>query len=367
MTTMQDLIGGIYDAAADPALWNDVMARLVRETGARSGIFYDHHSATKRSRVLGVEGFDPHFLDLYERHYGALDPWHKSGLSWPVGSVAQTASLMPDRELRRTEFYQDHLRPQQVFYAMGGPVDRSRVHMAVFGIQGSYENGFFSAEIQAMVTALAPHFRRAYRMQETLDTVRGEGRSFEATLHLLAQPALVVDRDARLCFANAAAEALLRTGDVLRLVSGRLRAAHRGDASALAKALRPEPQATDGDASLTLRRSGDGPPAVLRVMPLRRQNRAEWSGRIALLVELPPLPRALDTLAAAFRLSPAEARLWAGLVAGHRLAEIAERAAISPNTARVQLRALFEKTGTHRQADLVRMALERGGQDEKRT
>jgi DNA-binding CsgD family transcriptional regulator len=97
---------------------------------------------------------------------------------------------------------------------------------------------------------------------------------------------------------------------------------------------------------------------MIRVTPLRRRNRAEWSGRIALMVELPPAPRGLDTWAAAFRLSPAETRLWAALSAGRRLIDIAEESGVSVNTVRVQLRTLFQKTGVHRQADLLRLALE---------
>ncbi|GAB2179525.1 helix-turn-helix transcriptional regulator [Dongia sp. agr-C8] len=355
MTSGADLIGGIYDAATEPALWSDVMLRLVRKTGARSGIFYDHHNVTRQSRILGMEGFEEHTLLRYEQYYGALDPWHKAGLSWPVGSVAQTPALIPDSELKRTEFYQDHLRPQKLFYAMGGPVERTHSHMAVFGIQGSYENGFFSPEIQALVTALAPHFRRAYRMQEALDSVRREGMAFETVLHLLRQPVLVVDREARLSFTNAAGEQLLREATLLRLAGGRLRAAHRADVAAFAAALAPE--GAVGPGSLALRRAGAKAPVIVRVMPLRRPNRAEWSGRIALMVELPPPPRGLDTWAAAFRLSPAETRLWAALTVGRRLIEIADESGVSVNTLRVQLRTLFQKTGVHRQADLLRLAL----------
>jgi len=357
--TAQDVIGRIYDAAAEPALWNEVVTRLVRKTGARSGIFYDHNNQTKQSRILGGEGFDPYYLQRYEEYYGALDPWHKSGLVWPVGSVQQTPSLLSDQELRRTEFYQDHLRPQKVFYAMGGPVERNDRHMAVFGIQGSYENGSFSAEAQAFVTALAPHFRRAYRMQETLGAIRREGMELEAVLHLLPQPVLVVDRDARLVFANAAGAQLLRDRNVLKLVSGHLLPVHRDDAAAFASALSPLPLA-ETRASLVLRQTGAARPVVLRVMPLRRGNRAEWSGRIALLAEVPPPVHGLDRLAAAFRLSPAEARLWAALARGRRLIDIADEVGVSVHTARVQLRSLFAKTGTHRQADLLRLALERG-------
>jgi DNA-binding CsgD family transcriptional regulator len=354
--TVPDLIGGIYDAATEPALWNEVMTRLVRRTHSRSGIFYDHDTGTGRAGILGAVGFDPHYVRQYETYYATLDPWHKRGKGRPLGEVAQTAGMLSDADLRRTEFYQDHLRPQGVFYALGGPVMRAGARMAVFGIQSSYETGVFTPETESLIRTLMPHFRRAYRMQQALDAVRREGMEFEAALRLLPQPVLVVDRDARLFFANAAGEALLREGRLLRLVAGRIRAAHRGDAAALAKALNPMPDGADG--SLALRRAGDRTPAVLRLTPLRRGNRAEWSGRIALMVELPPAPRGLDTWAAAFHLSPAETRLWTALSAGRRLIDIAEESGVSLNTVRVQLRTLFQKTGVHRQADLLRLAHE---------
>lgn len=356
-TVLQELIGTVYDAAEQPALWNDVMARLVRETGASNGIFYDHNTVTRQASILGAEGFDPHYLRRYEQYYAALDPWHRRGQTRPVGEIKQTAALLSDAELRRTEFYQDHLRPQGLFYAMGAPVERSRTRMAVFGIQGSYENGVFTSQAEALVCNLVPHLRRAYRMQETLEAVRHEGMALEATLHLLPQPVLVVDCDARLFFANGAGEQILRDRDVLKLAAGRLGAVHRADARALAKALSPVPRAADGDAGLVLRRIGGDRPVVLRVLPLR--HRAEWSGRIALLGEVPAPLHGLGLLAVAFRLSPSETRLWAALAAGRRLTDFAGEAGISVNTARVQLRALFAKTGVHRQAELLRLALDR--------
>ncbi len=110
--------------------------------------------------------------------------------------------------------------------------------------------------------------------------------------------------------------------------------------------------------ALMLRRIGANRPVVLRVVPLRRSNRAEWSGRIALLVEVPPPLHGLEAWAAAFRLSPAETRLWAALIAGRRVIDVAEESGVSVNTVRVQLRSLFAKTGMHRQADLLRLGLE---------
>ena len=58
-----------------------------------------------------------------------------------------------------------------------------------------------------------------------------------------------------------------------------------------------------------------------------------------------------------FALTPAEIRLAAHLVNGGAVATYAKRHAISRNTARNQLQAVYGKTNTHRQAELVALLL----------
>ncbi|MBE9543045.1 MAG: alpha/beta hydrolase, partial [Proteobacteria bacterium] len=63
---------------------------------------------------------------------------------------------------------------------------------------------------------------------------------------------------------------------------------------------------------------------------------------------------ALQTL---FNLSPAEARLAALLASGMSLNQAAEQSYISKNTAKVQLKSIFSKTGVSRQAELTKLIL----------
>jgi DNA-binding CsgD family transcriptional regulator len=58
-----------------------------------------------------------------------------------------------------------------------------------------------------------------------------------------------------------------------------------------------------------------------------------------------------------FELTPAEANLVALLAAGHDLSEAADVLRITKESARTYLKHAFEKTGTHRQAELVHLAL----------
>ncbi|MEJ3866062.1 hypothetical protein WGU94_10275, partial [Campylobacter jejuni] len=58
-------------------------------------------------------------------------------------------------------------------------------------------------------------------------------------------------------------------------------------------------------------------------------------------------------LAATFELTPAQARLAARLARGDSVETAAQEAGVALATARNQLKTIFQKTGTHRQAELV--------------
>jgi DNA-binding CsgD family transcriptional regulator len=54
-----------------------------------------------------------------------------------------------------------------------------------------------------------------------------------------------------------------------------------------------------------------------------------------------------------FDLTPAEARVARSLAAGNTIDEIAAGATVSANTVRAQVRGILEKTGLHRQVEVV--------------
>jgi DNA-binding CsgD family transcriptional regulator len=80
---------------------------------------------------------------------------------------------------------------------------------------------------------------------------------------------------------------------------------------------------------------------------------------VAVFVTDPDRAPQLDVrdIALAFRLTVAEARLVQSLAEGRSIIEAAAELSIQPETARKRLKVVFEKTDTHRQAELVRLAL----------
>ena len=179
-----------------------------------------------------------------------------------------------------------------------------------------------------------------------------------SVLDTVAHGVALVTREARLVHANQAAWALLRKKDGVSLdAKGLFAAAKPGETAALRRLIDEctVPAGGGGVARLT-RPSGKRPFEVL-VAPLGARGRDDTSHRAVAMVFLRdpeakprPVPALLREL---YRLTPGEARLAADLLADRSLLEIAEARRLSRETLRTQLKALFLKTGTNRQSELI--------------
>jgi DNA-binding CsgD family transcriptional regulator len=190
--------------------------------------------------------------------------------------------------------------------------------------------------------------------------------SYRALFSMLNMPILLLANEGRVLTANPAAEHILRLGDGLSIRSGRLAAVASEDHQRLLSALRNAAAAKGGAgtvsrrATLPIRKSGSRAFYIVGVYSLPVSQGCSESTvpvRLAAFIVDPESRPKADLLGYqhAFGLTPAEARLAAHLVEGMSLADVAARHRISITTVRSQLRGLFSKTETHRQADLVQV------------
>jgi DNA-binding CsgD family transcriptional regulator len=359
------IIDRIHGAALDPTQWSGVVADLATLCGAHTGIIYEFDRVRGTPAVMGTLQIDLSRAQLYEQHYYTVDPWNRHAMSSQIGRVTLTHEFMRDADFQRSEFYQDYLRQSDIFYALGTTVERTPDHMAVFGVQCGHRKGPFSKEAANMVELVAPHLRQAYLTRRTLRTVTQMCATLTETLHLIASPVLIVDGGGRLQFANRAAETLLNAGDGLRLNRGAVTPSSRNQAKLFAETLANLARGLDGAPAsphdVAIQRPTSDRPLLLRFTMLPRGDGGDGA-RIAIFVDLAAgVAQGIERLQQALRLTKAEARLLAGLVAGESLAALSDKHRVSVNTLRVHLSRLFQKTGTHRQAELVRFALTAGG------
>jgi DNA-binding CsgD family transcriptional regulator len=107
--------------------------------------------------------------------------------------------------------------------------------------------------------------------------------------------------------------------------------------------------------SIALKKPGSRP-LIARVVPVEGEAQAQLEGAalIVLLIDPEDCPQpSFGILNQVFGLTRTEARIASYLLCGQTMQEVAENTGVSVGTVRSQTKAIFEKTQTHRQAELV--------------
>jgi DNA-binding CsgD family transcriptional regulator len=170
---------------------------------------------------------------------------------------------------------------------------------------------------------------------------------------------LLVDGDSRVHFASAKAQQQLDSGQ-LSLVAGQLRTRTIGETVNLHRLVArcAHIGQVDGDDAASCR-IGE---LLLQFAPLsaRSPDGTRTEGALVAIFVMDPgqvADPSVEQLRQQFGLTPAEAAVACEVVKGFGVIECASAIGISQATARTHLHRVFEKTGTNRQAQLVRKVL----------
>src|SRR5216684_742438 len=106
---LPDLIEEIYDAALEPALWNDVVVSINDFIGSRACGLISKDTMSQFVLTHHYCGVDHHYIQLYADTHSRFDPL----TTLPsLGQVVSIPDLVRYDEYRRGPFYQEWLRPQ---------------------------------------------------------------------------------------------------------------------------------------------------------------------------------------------------------------------------------------------------------------
>lgn len=359
-------IDDIYAAALEPTRWVATTERLATYLEAPSGIAILVDGEGSDAAVIGhTANADAAARHAYSERYFRLDPWAAAYL--PLGRRAAFIGdeAVDPRHLAESEFYRDHIRHYGIFHCMGTVVPLGARNALVLAVHRPVTATGFEAADKARLTRLLPHLERAGQVQQVLAMADLQRRAAFAALDRLALAVILLAGDGRIVFANTAADALLRVGEAVTALRGRLTVHDAAAAPALQHAIKSAAMINGGHAAdpgviMQVRRPDKRPLSVL-VAPLAasRPVRLLTDAAVIVFITDPDRQRRLPlaTLASLYRLTPAEGRLMQALIAGERIEDYADGSGISIATAKTQLRRLFEKTDTSRQSDLISLAL----------
>jgi DNA-binding CsgD family transcriptional regulator len=363
-------VGKLYETALEPQVWGaflDDFCTLIDAASAHC-VAWD-----ERADVTLFSASSPSIQTDSEpassNDHCAIFPGRKLIAERADGKCALIHKQFEERCVSRGEFRQDLVADHGQYVASMnlGVVDSVMLRLSIHRSKGRTPFGDREA---VWLERIKPHLQRAARLHIETSRLRVQANILEHALDALQHIVMVVGDEADLQLTNARADLWLAENGEVRVNSGRLEGRdaelHERLSKAVSAATRGQGGArVSGSVAVPHKRAapdGGSTLSSLRVMPLRpnAQLTRTWQRHLALIVVAhaeAPAPLESRELQALFGLTAAEARLALSLAEGKILQDIAQSAHVSINTAKTQLRNAFEKTGTHRQAELVKLVL----------
>jgi DNA-binding CsgD family transcriptional regulator len=362
---VSDLIGDIYDAALDPALWPLVLQKSCHFIQGACAALVSQNPVIGAGQFYFSWGLDPHYERLYLEKYIRLNTAATITLmSVKAGEIVSTEVLMPYDEYLSSRFHIEWAKPQGYCDFVGAILEKTACSIANISVIRHERHGVVDHATRRRMALLAPHFRRAVTIGSVIDLHKVEAGMLADMLDDLATAMLLVDANARIVQANLRGRAMLEERSILRSTAGQLSAS---DANADGMLRDVIAAASAGDTTVGAKgiavpiAARDGERWVAHVLPLtsgaRRKAGLSYAAVAAIFVRKAALdlPHPLETIASAFELTPAELRVMMAIIEIGGVPEIAPVLGISETTVKTHLQHVFEKTGTQRQADLVKL------------
>jgi DNA-binding CsgD family transcriptional regulator len=355
-----DLIDSAYAAALDPEGWQTFVDGLSRAYGGLAAL-YMQDTETLASRITVFAGTDQSYADQFENYYCFKNVWYQKKRR--LGEIL-AGDVAESREVQRSEYYADWLKPQGFSSSIVTPVmiQGSSVLNVVL-LRAATSARFRDTEIEVW-TRLVPHMVRAVEVRQKCQVSQLQRDSALLALDDLQVGVILVSPEGRLLLSNPAAEQVLSSGSGLRIVSGCLCAETPAATSRLHRLIFESAHTGTGKGThpggTMALPSGNGPPLAVMVSPVPVSGGALASMPMAMLLLTDPRKSARvdkEALERLYGLTPAQAQLLQALVDGRRLTDYADEAGLSINTVKSHMKQIFEKTGENRQADLVRQVL----------
>jgi DNA-binding CsgD family transcriptional regulator len=362
LEAFSQVIDKIYSAALDADLWHAAMAAIDQAVGGRGGML--GIDAAGRPGFLSVTGYDQEALTSFASYYASKSYVWSLVLKATEGGVIHDRRVMASDRRRHDVFANEWATQHDTGDCVAFPLLKrtDRTAFAVFA--RSRARGEFDAPELDFLRRLSPHLRRTAQIRVELD--RSElcpDLTLEA-IDKLHDGVIFATADGAVTNLNASAERLLTSiNSGISISQGRLRCARADQTMKLQKLLA---QASGIDkvsqrqgGALTVHREHEAKSLTVLCVPLGESRRWSLDRQPTVLLLLSDTARSTrasaDLLRDLFGLTPAETRLAIRLGGGMSLTDAAAELGVAKATVRSQLNAVFQKTQTNRQGELVQL------------
>lgn len=347
---LHTLVDRIYESAVLPESWPDVLHTIAKLVDGIGTILFATDTR-QISRFVASPDIRPHMEAWAAEGWAAKTQRPARMMAKNHAGWVSDLDVYTLEELETQPDYVGFFRPRGMGWGAGTFVPMPTGDIAVYSLECRYERGPLRADELARLDELRPHLARAALLSVRLQLERA--RSAVAALDLVGLPAALLRGDGRVTAANPLLEAW---GDQVKFAAFGALTLSNATAQALLSASLSGNAADDTVRSIPLPAIGESGPAILHVIPIRRAAHDIFTSADAMIVITPVAPASTPQpglLRGLFDLTPAEARLAAALTGGGTVEALSASLGVSAATLRTQLRSIFDKTGTSRQAELV--------------
>jgi DNA-binding CsgD family transcriptional regulator len=161
------LVRLIYEAVNDPLLWDVFLTKFAKAVHAETAGLLTQDKAGQWARILATVGMAPASRKLYEEYFVSRNPWLPRRKLF-AGNVETGEQVLSNRELLKTEFYSDFLKPQLWLHACSAVTNiEESMFSSVYTIRSPRNRAFTSNEI-GLFLYLAPHLQTAARISQRI-------------------------------------------------------------------------------------------------------------------------------------------------------------------------------------------------------
>ena len=368
-------IHAIYGAAAGMVPWSTPLSAIRRAVGANAlqlvvvekstGLLVASEQPVYDLDQTGVDGLLEHI-----RKYHRVDPHMSYVASLPIGQVMHSADAFPREQYGQHPFYREFWSAFHTRSLLAAKVAENERYVAMLGVVRSFAQKPYAEDDIHTLTTYIGHLATAFQITQRLQRVRGAAAAGLALMEASARPMLLLDAVAQIISANSAGRNFLASGNTLFEQGSLIRCRDATMERLLWETLAQMGASLEAEGSKSRSRramrisSGDGAALLCSLWALQSDSPVGIFGiqPVALMtIALPDAGKheALDPiyLGALFDLTPAEVRVATALVAGRKLTDIALAHRTSIETIRSQLKSIYAKTDTHRQAQLLELLL----------
>lgn len=356
------LLATLYAAPISPEIWPEFLDKLAELLDLNGSAIVHTDLTRKANGIYTSRGIDPEIERLYAAGYGNQDVYRARFLKLHrrQGDLLMGDELCSFRQIKKTAFGEDILHRADIRLWCAVATVRTNTVIENISLYHGWDHDPPGPDKLALAHQIAPHLNNALRVRAKLVLLEGLTRDLTAVIDKADAAIVLLDCFGCCALVNRAARRILDRRDGLIFAGNRLAATIPDESAALANIVRRAVANEHGnepphsEAVCITRQQGKS--LQLRIAPFPCERLAGGSQFSAIIFIGDPdrggnLP--LQVLQTSYGLTPAEANLAILLMQGRSLAEAAEAKLVSKETVRSQIKSIFLKTGTRRQAELV--------------